>query len=104
MPSWTSAVHCDVAAQANLLAAFFVGQLVCTATAGTLVDHHGPRRILIAGSAGIAAGFLVLARAVSPATAGAGIVLLAAGGSAVNAGSNTLVSVTFGQRRGAMLS
>src|SRR5262249_42356845 len=30
--------------------------------------------------------------------------LIASGGSAINAGSNTLVSVTFGERRGAMLT
>ena len=44
MPSWTSAVDCDVAAQSNLLAVFFLGQLLCTAVAGNLVDRFGPDR------------------------------------------------------------
>ena len=104
MPSWTSAVHCDVAAQSNLLAIFFLGQLICTAVAGNLVDRFGPDRVIVGGTAGIAVGFLVLAQATGQASAAVGIALLAGGGSAINAGSNTLVSVTFGQRRGPMLN
>jgi fucose permease len=104
MPAWTSAVQCDVAAQANLLAVFFLGQLICTAAAGNLVDHFGPDRVIVGGTLGLAIGFLVLAHAAGQASAAAGIALLAAGGSAINAGSNTLVSVTFGERRGRMLN
>jgi fucose permease len=104
MPSWTSAVHSDVAAQSNLLAVFFLGQLVCTAVAGNLVDHFGPDRVIVGGTAGLAMGFLVLAQATGQASAALGIALLAGGGSAINAGSNTLVSVTFGERRGPMLN
>src|SRR4029453_18615031 len=33
-PAWTTAVGCDVAAQANLLVVFFTGPLTCTAAAG----------------------------------------------------------------------
>ncbi len=104
MPAWTDAVHCDVAAQANLLAVFFLGQLVCTAVAGNLVDRFGPDRVIVGGTFGLSLGFLVLAQAAGQGSAAAGIALLAAGGSAINAGSNTLVSVTFGERRGPMLN
>jgi fucose permease len=104
MPSWTIAVHCDVAAQANLLAVFFLGQLICTGVAGNLVDRFGPDRVIVGGTAGLAVGFLALAHAAGQASAAVGIGLLAVGGSAINASSNTLVSVTFGDRRGPMLN
>jgi fucose permease len=104
MPSWTEAVQCDVAAQANLLALFFAGALICTAAAGNLVDHLGPGRVLNVGTAVLAAGFVVLAGAHGPLQAAVGMSCLSAGGSAVNTSSNTLVSVTYGDRRGAMLS
>jgi MFS family permease len=104
MPPWTRAVDCDVAAQANLLAVFFLGQLFCTAVAGNLVDRFGPDRVIVGGTAGLAVGFLALAQATGQGSAAAGIALLAAGGSAINAGTNTLVSVTFGERRGPMLN
>ena len=103
-PAWTTAVGCDVAAQANLLVVFFAGQLTCTAAAGIAVDHVGAQRVLTAGTGLLAVGFLALAGASSPGAAAVGFALLAAGGSMINAASNTLVSVTFGERRGAMLS
>lgn len=103
-PAWTSAVGCDVAAQANLLVVFFTGQLTVTAAAGIAVDHFGAQRVLTAGTGLMALGFLALAKAASPAGAAVGFALLATGGSSINAASNTLVSVTFGERRGAMLS
>jgi MFS family permease len=104
MPSWTSAVHCDVAAQSNLLAAFFLAQLFCTALAGNLVDRFGPDRLIVGGTVVLAIGFLALADAAGQGGAALGFALLAGGGSAVNVGTNTLVSVTFGERRGTMLS
>jgi fucose permease len=104
MPSWTSDVHCDVAAQSNLLAVFFLGQLFCTALAGNLVDRFGPDRLIMGGSVVLAIGFLALARAAGQGGAALGFALLAGGGSAINVGTNTLVSVTFGDRRGPMLS
>jgi fucose permease len=103
VPAWTAAVGGDVASQANLLVVFFAGQLMCTAAAGILVDHIGAQRVLLGGGTLAAAGFLLLARAAGPPAAAVGLALLAAGGSSFNAGSNTLVSVTFGERRGAML-
>ena len=103
-PAWTAEVGCDVAAQANLLVVFFAGQLTCTAAAGIAVDHVGAQRVLTAGTGLLAVGFLALAGASSPGAAAVGFALLAAGGSMINAASNTLVSVTFGERRGAMLS
>ncbi|HJY34495.1 MAG TPA: MFS transporter, partial [Vicinamibacterales bacterium] len=103
-PAWTAEVGCDVAAQANLLVVFFTGQFTCTAAAGIAVDHFGAQRVLIAGTGLLALGFLALAAASSPGAASVGFALLAAGGSMINAASNTLVSVTFGARRGAMLS
>ncbi len=103
-PAWTTAVGCDVAAQANLLVVFFTGQLTCTAAAGIAVDHVGAQRVLTAGTGLLTLGFLALAAAAGPGAAGVGFALLAAGGSTINAASNTLVSVTFGERRGAMLS
>jgi MFS transporter, FHS family, L-fucose permease len=104
IPSWTTAVRCDVAAQANLLAVFFLGQLICSAVAGDLVDRFGADRILMAGAAVLVFAFLLLARATGPGGAALAMTLLASGGSAINASSCTLVSVTFGERRGAMLS
>ncbi len=103
-PAWTAEVGCDVAAQANLLVVFFTGQLTCTAAAGIAVDHFGAQRVLTAGTSVLTLGFLALAAATSPAAAAVGFALLATGGSTINAASNTLVSVTFGERRGAMLS
>jgi MFS family permease len=103
-PAWTAEVGCDVAAQANLLVVFFTGQLTCTAAAGIAVDHFGAQRVLTAGTSVLTLGFLALAAAAGPGAAAVGLALLAAGGSTINAASNTLVSVTFGERRGAMLS
>jgi FHS family L-fucose permease-like MFS transporter len=103
-PAWTAAVGLDVAAQANLLAIFFTGQLLCTAVAGVAVDHAGAQRVIAAGGLLLLAGFEALGRAGSPGTAAVALALLAAGGSSINAATNTLVSVTFGERRGAMLS
>jgi MFS transporter, FHS family, glucose/mannose:H+ symporter len=103
-PAWTTAVGCDVAAQANLLVVFFFGQLTCTAAAGIAVDHLGAQRVLTAGTGLLTLGFLALAAASTPGAAALGFALLAAGGSSINAASNTLVSVTFGERRGTMLS
>ena len=104
MPSWTSAVHCDVAAQSNLLAVFFLGQLFCTALAGNLVDQFGP----VFGHCGRhrrARDWIpALAQAAGQGGVALGFALLAGGGSAINVGTNTLVSVTFGARRGTMLS
>jgi FHS family L-fucose permease-like MFS transporter len=102
-PAWTSAVGCDLAAQTNLLVVFFAGQLLCTAAAGIFVDHVGAQRVLVVGSGLVAIGFLTLASAVRPTAAGVAFALLAAGGSSINASSNTLVSVTYGERRGSML-
>ena len=104
IPSWTSAVHCDVAAQSNLLAVFFLGQLFCTALAGNLADKFGPDRLIVGGTTVVAIGFLALAQAAGQGGVALGFALLAAGGSAINVGTNTLVSVTFGARRGTMLS
>ena len=72
MPSWTSAVHCDVAAQSNLLAVFFLGQLFCTALAGNLVDQFGPDRLIVGGTVVLAIGFLALAEAVGQGGAALG--------------------------------
>jgi fucose permease len=102
-PTWTSAIGCDVADQANLLVVFYTGQLLCTAAAGVLVDHVGAQKVLVGGSGLVAIGFLALAGAARPATTGVAFALLAAGGASINASSNTLVSVTYGERRGTML-
>jgi MFS family permease len=104
IPAWTTAVGLDVASQANLLAIFFAGQLFCTAVAGVTVDHVGAQKVIAGGSVLQLAGFLMLARSVGPSQAAIAAALLAAGGASINAASNTLVSVTFGPRRGVMLS
>ena len=104
LPAWTSALGFDVAAQARLLVVFFAGQFVCTALAGTLVDRIGCQRVLAAGSLLIGVAMVLLAGADSAAAAHLPAVLLAAGGASINASSNTLVSVIYGERRGAMLS
>jgi fucose permease len=104
MPSWTTAVRCDVAAQANLLAVFFLGQLICSAAAGDLVDRFGADRVLVAGTTILVFAFLLLAGAAEPGGVAVAMALLASGGSAINASSCTLISVTFGERRGAMMS
>lgn len=104
LPGWTTALGVDVAAQARLLVMFFAGQFVFTAVAGTLVDRVGAQRMLAAGSLLMASGFVLLARATTSAAAIPPMALLACGGASINAASNTLVSATFGDRRGAMLS
>ena len=72
--------------------------------AGTLVDRVGCQRVLSLGSLLMAVAFVLLARAASASSALVPAILLAAGGASINAASNTLVSVTYGERRGAMLS
>ena len=72
--------------------------------AGTLVDRVGCQRVLSLGSLLMAVAFVLLARAASASARMVPAILLAAGGASINAASNTLVSVIYGERRGAMLS
>ena len=104
LPGWTLALGFDVAAQARLLVVFFAGQFVFTALAGSLVDRVGCQRVLSLGSLLMATAFVLLAGASVASGAMVPAILLAAGGASINAASNTLVSVTYGERRGAMLS
>lgn len=104
LPAWTAALGFDVAAQARLLVCFFAGQFVFTALAGSLVDRVGCQRVLSLGSLLMAIAFALLSLAASASEAMAPALLLAAGGASINAASNTLVSVTYGARRGSMLS
>ena len=104
LPAWTGALGFDVAAQARLLVVFFAGQFVFTAMAGSLVDRVGCQRVLSLGSLLMAIALVRLAGAAAASDAMAPAILLAAGGASINAASNTLVSVTYGERRGAMLS
>jgi len=104
LPGWTLALGFDVAAQARLLVAFFAGQFVFTALAGSLADRVGCQRVLSLGSLLMATAFVLLAGASVASAAMVPAILLAAGGASINAASNTLVSVTYGERRGAMLS
>lgn len=101
---WTEVLGFDVTAQARLLVLFFAGQFLCTALAGRLVDRYGAQHVLVLGGVLMACGFALLAQAETPGAASLGTGMLAAGGSAINAGSNTLVSITYGQKRGSMLS
>jgi fucose permease len=104
IPAWTTALGFDVAASARLLVVFYAGQFAFTALAGSLVDRVGCQRVLSLGSLLMAVAFVFLARASTAASAMTPAILLAAGGASLNAASNTLVSVTYGERRGAMLS
>jgi fucose permease len=104
VPAWTSALGFDVAAQARLLVVFFAGQFVFTALAGTLVDRVGCQRVLAGGTLLMGVGMVLLAAADTAGATNLPAVLLAAGGASINASSNTLVSVVYGERRGAMLS
>jgi len=104
LPAWTAALGFDVAAQARLLVVFFAGQFVFTAVAGSLVDRVGCQRVLSLGSLLMAIAFVRLAGATAASAAMSPAILLAAGGASINAASNTLVSVTYGERRGSMLA
>ena len=104
VPGWTRALGFDVAAQARLLVIFFTGQFLFTAAAGALVDRVGCQRVIALGSLLMAAALAMLAGAARASEASGPVLLLATGGAAINAGSNTLVSIAYGARRGAMLS
>ena len=104
VPAWSQAVGFDVASQARLLVVFFAGQLVCTALAGSVVDRFGSERVLAFGAATIGVALVLLARATTTPAAITGAAFLAVGGASINAATNTLVSVTYGERRGSMLS
>jgi macrolide resistance protein len=104
LPRWTSSLGFDVSRQAQLLVVFFSGQFLFTAIAGSLVDRFGCQRVLAVGAALIAAAFGWLAASASATAAMAPALVMAMGGASINAASNTLVSATYGQRRGSMLS
>lgn len=104
LPGWTVPLRFHIEPQATLLVIFFTGQLACTAVAGVIVDRLGCERVLAAGAAVLLFGFTALGGAEGPGSAYAAAALLAAGGASVNAASNTLVSVSYAGRRGAMLS
>lgn len=104
LPRWTSALDFDVSRQAQLLVVFFTGQFLFTAIAGNLVDRFGCQRVLALGAGLIAAAFVWLAASTTAAAAMAPALVMAMGGASINAASNTLVSTTYGLRRGSMLS
>ena len=104
LPRWTMPLGFDVPTQAQLLVVFFTGQFLFTALAGSLVDRIGCQRVLALGAGLIALALGWLALSTSAAGAMPPALLLAAGGASINASSNTLVSVTYGERRGSMLS
>lgn len=101
---WTAALGFDIAAQARLLVVFFAGQFLFTAVAGALVDRVGCQRVLALGSLSMAAALVLLAGADRVIAAYLPALVLAIGGAAINAGSSTLVSIVYPERRGAMLS
>ncbi|HEX7085195.1 MAG TPA: MFS transporter [Vicinamibacterales bacterium] len=104
VPDWTRSLGFDVASQGRLLVCFFAGQFLFTAPAGALIDRLGARAVLAGGGALIAAALALLGTAADTGTAYAAALVLATGGSAINAGTNTLVSAAFGARRAPMLS
>lgn len=104
LPRWTMPLGFDVPAQARLLVVFFAGQFLLTALAGSLVDRIGCQRVLALGAALVSAALGSLALATSAGGALPPAIVLAAGGASINAASNTLVSATYGDRRGPMLS
>ena len=104
VPGWTGALDFDVAAQGRLLVFFFAGQFLFTAPAGALVDRLGTRAVLAGGAAVMGAALALLGAAGGVRTAYVAAAALATGGAAINASTNTLVSATFGERRGPMLT
>src|SRR5690606_33497440 len=102
VPGWTRALDFDVAAQGRLLVFFFAGQFLFTAPAGALVDRLGARAVLAGGAAVMGAALALLGAAGGVRTAYVAAAVLATGGAAINASTNTLVSATFGERRGPM--
>ena len=100
----TDALALDVSRQTVLLVVLFSGQLICTALAGRVVDRFGGMHVLAGGAAGMAAGLACLGMAHSFALAVCAVVVMSAGGSAVNAAANVLVSTVYGARRGQMLN
>lgn len=104
VPEWTDRLNLGLTLQARVLVLFFAGQLTSTAAAGALVDRFGCERVLAAGAAVVACGFFALTSSGTPPGVYMAALLLAAGGSSMNAATCTLVSVRYGERRGAMLS
>jgi MFS family permease len=104
LPQWTEAVDIGLTEQARFLAVFFTGQLLLTALAGSVVDRVGCQPVIALGGAVLAAAFVALARSNQPGSAYLAALLLATGGAALNAASSTLVSVTYRDRRGPMLT
>ena len=100
----TDALALDVARQTVLLVVLFAGQLICTALAGRVVDRFGGMHVLAVGACGMAAGLACLGMARSFSLVLAAVVVMSAGGSAVNAAANVLVSTVYGARRGQMLN
>ena len=70
----------------------FAGQLICTALAGRVVDRFGGMHVLAVGAGGMAAGLACLGMARSFSLVLVAVVVMSAGGSAVNAAANVLVS------------
>jgi FSR family fosmidomycin resistance protein-like MFS transporter len=100
----TDALALDVSRQTVLLVVLFAGQLICTALAGRIVDRFGGMHVLAAGAGAMASGLACLGLAHSFPVVLAAVVVMSAGGSAVNAATNVLVSTVSGARRGQMLN
>jgi MFS family permease len=104
IPAVTEGLRLDLPSQARLLVALYSGQLCLAAFAGRLADRFGSLRVLAAGATLLSASLAIVALAGSARSALAGAVVMSVGGAAVNAGSNVLVSMVYGDERGSMLN
>jgi fucose permease len=104
IPAFTKALGLELGMQANLLVALYAGQMLFTAVAGRLVDRFGALRLLATGAGLLSASLALTGMAGSAAPALVAASVMSLGGAAMNAGSNVLVSDTYGDERGPMLN
>lgn len=92
LPLVTARHNLDLARAGSLFAAMNSAMLAAMLSLGPLMDRYGQRPAILAGSLLTALALAVIAAATSFAALAAGLVLLGAGGGALNGSTNTLVA------------
>ncbi len=104
LPAMRERLALDFAEQGALLGMLSMGLLVSSVIAGPLLDRLGAKLVLCAASLMVSGSLVGFALASGFATAAAAAVLLGAGGSWLNVGTNALVADVFPEARGRWLN
>jgi MFS family permease len=104
LPEMRGRLGIDLAQQGELFSLLSIGLLVSSILVGPSLERWGARRVLVVGSAMVAAALVAFALARGFAAAAAAGLVLGFGGGWLSAASNALVSDVYAATRGRMLN